>query len=146
MATNGLELESASCAVSRWYVCTNLLMWSPHGRRPWKSLRSKFDTELLAERGEHHCLSVHFTCFLVSFAKQSSYAITRTFKDREFAEQALLSVEAKLFQSASPPFQRTHLQLPIAIFLPEWLLFDFHGRHRQRQRQPTPTYLRLWLR
>lgn len=46
MATYSLELESASCAINRWYVCTNLLMWCPHGMRPWKPLRSKFDTEL----------------------------------------------------------------------------------------------------
>jgi len=38
-------------------------------------------------------------------------------------EQALLSVEAKLVQPASPCFQCNHLQVPET--LPEWLLFDF---------------------
>jgi len=38
-------------------------------------------------------------------------------------EQALMSVEAKLVQPASPCFQCNHLQVPEN--LPEWLLFDF---------------------
>jgi len=50
-------------------------------------------------------------------------------------EQALLSVEAKLVQPASPCFQCNHLQVPEN--LPEWLLFDFDSRQRQRQGQCT---------
>jgi len=58
--------------------------------------------------------------------KQSSVLLTTAFSQKTrslLVEQALLSVEAKLVQPASPCFQCNHLQLPEK--LPEWLLFDF---------------------
>ena len=128
MVTYALELESASCAVNRWYVCTNLLIWSPDGMRPWRSLRSKFDTELLAERGEH-LGTCSLACFQYPSRSKAVMPLTRTFTDQEFADQALLSGKAKLIQSASPPLQRTPLQVP-----------------ENCKTTPIPTYLRLWLR
>jgi len=50
---------------------------------------------------------------------QSVFTETRSL----LVEQALLSIEAKLVQPASPCFQCNHLQVPEN--LPEWLLFDF---------------------
>ena len=58
--------------------------------------------------------------------QQSSVLLARAFSQTTrslLVEQALLSVEAKLVQPASPCFQCNHLQVPEN--LPEWFLFDF---------------------
>ncbi len=62
----------------------------------------------------------------IQFVKQSSVPLARAFSQNTrslLVEQALLSIEAKLVQPASPCFQCNHLQVPEN--LPEWLLFDF---------------------
>jgi len=62
----------------------------------------------------------------IQFVQQSSVLLARAFSQKTrslLVEQALLSVEAKLVQPASPCFQCNHLQVPEN--LPEWLLFDF---------------------
>ena len=62
----------------------------------------------------------------IQFVQQSSVLLARAFSQMTrslLVEQALLSVEAKLVQPASPCFQCNHLQMPEN--LPEWLLFDF---------------------
>lgn len=134
MATNALELESASCAVNRWYVCTNLLMWSPHGMRAEAVEISTEQIRHGAFGGARRTSLVYLgTCSLACFQYPSRskavMPLTRTFTDQEFADQALLSGKAKLIQSASPPLQRTHLQVP-----------------ENCKTTPIPTYLRLWLR
>ncbi len=59
----------------------------------------------------------------IQFVKQSSVLLARAFTQKTrslLVEQALLSLEAKLVQPASPC---NHLQ--VSQKLPEWLLFDF---------------------
>jgi len=71
----------------------------------------------------------------IQYVQQSSVLLARAFSQKtrsSLVEQALLSVEAKLVQPASPCFQCNHLQVPEN--LPEWLLFDFDLDGRQRQR------------
>jgi len=74
--------------------------------------------------------------FLVQFsvceAKQCAVSQSISQNTRSLlVEQALLSVEAKLMQPASPCFQCNQLSVPAN--LPEWLLFGFDLDGRQRQ-------------
>ncbi len=76
------------------------------------------------------------TAFLCNFqhVKQSRVLLARAFSQNTrslLIEQALLSVEAKLMQPASPCFQCN--QLPEPASLPQWLLFGFDLDGRQRQ-------------